>query len=167
LKDIIEKNRQKIRQIIKSITGEYNEDLEQETYIKTFLNLKSYKELNKFSKWICTICANTCRDYLKSAKRINFNTALSNTDELNTFSAKDNIERELTSKERQKLILRAIDKLPKKLKEVIILYEYEDYSYSQIAKRLKVPEGTVKSRINSARNNLKETLSFLLGDDYE
>ena len=52
--------------------------------------------------------------------------------------------------------------LPKKLKETIILYEFEDYSYEKIAEKLKIPQGTVKSRINNARKILKEKLSFLI-----
>jgi len=66
LKDIINKNSFKIKQIIKNITGEYNEDLEQEVYVKTYLNLDKYKEQNKFTQWISTITANLCRDYLIS-----------------------------------------------------------------------------------------------------
>ena len=47
------------------------------------------------------------------------------------------------------------------------MYEFEDYSYEQISSKLKVPVGTVKSRINSARKILKEELHFLIGDDDE
>ena len=51
------------------------------------------------------------------------------------------------------------------MKEALIMYQFEDYSYEQIAKKLKVPEGTVKSRINSARKILKENLSFLMKEE--
>jgi len=163
-KELKEENSAKIKQIIKKFTGEYNEDLEQETYLKTWQNLDKYKELNKFSQWICTICANLCRDYLKSSKRQAFDSALINNEELDLTraKAKDNPEHIYTLKERQKIILNAINKLPKKLKEVIILYEFEEYSYQDISEKLKIPTGTVKSRLNSARNSLKETLSFLM-----
>ena len=53
----------------------------------------------------------------------------------------------------------------KKMKEVIILYEFEDYSYEKIAQKLKIPEGTVKSRLNNARKILKEKLQFLINED--
>ena len=52
------------------------------------------------------------------------------------------------------IFLKEINKLPKKLKETIVLYEFEDYSYEKIAQKLKIPEGTVKSRINNARKIL-------------
>ena len=68
MKKIILENSYKIKQIIKNFTGHYDEDLEQEIYIKTLKNLDKYKEQNKFSSWICTIASNFCRDYLRSAK---------------------------------------------------------------------------------------------------
>ena len=51
------------------------------------------------------------------------------------------------------------------MKEVIILYEFEDYSYEKISKKLNIPEGTVKSRINNARKILKDRLSFLMKEE--
>ena len=165
MKNIINKNSHKIKQIIKNLTGEYNEDLEQEVYIKTYKNLQKYKEQNKFSQWICTIAANLCRDYLRSAKFKNQNQITNDEDVLNNISNKKTPEKEYSSKERQKIILKEINALPKKMKEVIILYEFEDYSYEKIAQKLKIPEGTVKSRINNARKILKERLSFLMKEE--
>ena len=147
------------------MTGGYNEDIEQEVYIRTFKNLNKYEERNKFSSWISVITANICRDYLKSAffKNI-FNTLY---DEDIVLSAKSNNqpERILTQKERQKAVLKAVNLLPSKLKKVIILYEFEDLSYEQISKKLNIPIGTVKSRISNARKLLQSSLQFLLGDD--
>ncbi len=165
MKEIINKNRQKIRQIIKKFTGYQNEDLEQEVYIKTFLHLNKYIEKNKFSQWIGTITANICRDYLKSSYFKNQNNSTNDEYTLDSIKSNQNPEKELTSKERQKIILKEINALPKKMKEVIILYEFEDYSYEKISEKLKIPQGTVKSRINNARKILKEKLSFLLTED--
>lgn len=162
MKDIIAKNGYKIKQIIKNITGEYNEDIEQEVYIKTYLSLHKYTEKNKFSQWISTIAANLCRDYLKSAKFKNSQKTTSEEETLNSIKTNQTPEKIYSSKERQKIILKAVNNLPKKLKETIILYEFEDYSYDKIAQKLKIPTGTVKSRINTARKILQEQLSFLL-----
>ena len=51
------------------------------------------------------------------------------------------------------------------MKQVIILYEFEDYSYEEIAKKLKVPQGTVKSRLNNARKMLAKCLNFLMEEN--
>jgi len=165
LKNIISKNSYKIKQIIKNFTGEYNEDLEQEVYIKTYKNLAKYSEQNKFGAWICTIAANICRDYLRSSKFKNQNQTTSDEEVLNNISIKKTPEHQYSSKERQKIILREINALPKKMKKVIILYEFEDYSYEKIAQKLKIPQGTVKSRINNARKILKERLNFLINEE--
>ena len=84
---------------------------------------------------------------------------------LNLISTKTTPEKELNQKERQKIILKEINSLPKKLKKTIILLEFEDYSYEAISKKLKIPVGTVKSRINTARKILKERLSFLIKEE--
>ena len=67
LKNIVELYGKNIRKIICSMTGTYNEDLEQEVYIKTYKNIDKYKETGNFKGWINTITANLCRDYLKSS----------------------------------------------------------------------------------------------------
>ena len=165
MKEIIKNNTYKIKKIIKNFLGTNNEDLEQEIYIKTYKNLDKYSEQNKFSQWICTIAANVCRDYLKSSKFKN--SQLTDTTDEAILNIKENSTPDeiYSLKERQKIVLREIERLPKKMKEVIILYEFEDYSYDEIAHKLKIPTGTVKSRINTARKILSEKLAFLLGDN--
>ena len=167
MKNIISNNKYKIKQIIKNFTGNYNEDIEQEVYIKTYKNLEKYKEQNKFSQWICTITANLCRDYLKSTKFKLFSNTDHDDELLNNIKYTKTPEKEYSLKEQQRITLKAINNLPNKLKETIILYEFEDYSYEQISKKLKIPEGTVKSRLNTARKILKEELSYLIGDENE
>ncbi len=164
MKEILN-NSFKIKQIIKKFTGEYNEDLEQEVYIRTLKNINKYKEQNKFTQWICTITANICRDYLKSSYFKNNKNTDYDDDALERTSVNQTPETIYTQKERQKLVLKAVNSLPKKMKEVIILYEFEDYSYEKISKKLNVPIGTVKSRINNARKILEEKLSFLIKED--
>ena len=147
------------------MTGGYNEDIEQEVYIRTFKNLNKYEERNKFSSWISVITANICRDYLKSAFFKNKKNTLYDEDIVLSAKSNNQPERILSQKERQKAVLKAVDLLPSKLKKVIILYEFEDLSYEQISKKLNIPIGTVKSRISNARKLLQSSLQFLLGDD--
>ncbi len=164
MKEIINKNCYKIKQIIKNYTGEYNEDLEQEVYIRTYKNLNKYIEQNKFTQWICTIAANLCRDYLRSSYFKNKQITDLNEDAINNLSYKSTPETQYSTKERQKIILKAVNSLPKKMKEIVVLYEFEDYSYEKISSKLNIPIGTVKSRMNSARKILAEKLEFLIKD---
>ena len=71
-------------------------------------------------------------------------------------------ELKLQSKIRQKRILKAIDNLKPKLKEVILLCDIEGMTYEQAASALNVPIGTIKSRIYNAKKELAEVLSDLL-----
>lgn len=167
MKDIIKENKYKIKQIIKNFTGHYDEDLEQEVYIKTYKNLDKYREQNKFSQWICTITANLCRDYLRSSRFKIQNNSCSDDEVLNKIKDNSTPEKEYSRLEKQRITLKAINNLPKKLKQTIIMYEFEDYSYEQISAKLKIPVGTVKSRINNARKILKEELKFLIGENDE
>ena len=138
MKKIINNHSYKIKQIIKNFTGEYNEDIEQEVYIKTYKNLDKYSEQNRFSQWICTIAANLCRDYLRSANFKNKNHTVNDEEVINNITHGKNPEKEYSQKERQRIILKEVNALPKKMKEVIILYEFEDFSYEKIVlKRTK------------------------------
>ena len=162
MKSIIEENKKIIQSIIIRWTGKYNEDLEQEVYIKTWKNIKNYKEQNKFTQWISTITKNICKDYLKSKTFRNTSSEILGDDALQNVKDKEPEICEYDSKLRQKIILRAVNSLPKKMKEVVILYEFEEKSYDEISKKLNIPKGTVKSRLNNARNILKTVLKDLL-----
>ncbi len=158
MKDIIEKYKGTIKKIIINITGYENEDVEQEVYIKTWKNIQKYEERNKFKQWISAITSNACKDFLRKSKKIN-----EVSDEfIENMSDKDNIERNIESIERQKRILKEINKLPKKLKETIIYYELENKSYEEISILCNVPIGTIKSRLYNAREALRENLQDLL-----
>ena len=66
-KNLIEENKQNVKNVIKKFMGRENEDLEQEVYIRV-LTAKKYEEKGSFKSWINLIAANVSRDYLKSAK---------------------------------------------------------------------------------------------------
>ena len=70
----------------------------------------------------------------------------------------------IDAKKRQKLILKAVDSLPSKMRDVVVYYEFEEMSYEEIAARLKISVGTVKSRLFNARSILTEKLSYLKGE---
>ena len=65
--EIINANKQNIKNIIKLITKQENEDIEQEVYIKLWKNAEKYEERGSLKSWVNTIAKNTSKDYLKSA----------------------------------------------------------------------------------------------------
>lgn len=160
---VIENNKQNIKNIIRLITKEDNEDLEQEVYVKIWKNADKYEEKGSIKSWISTIARNTSLDYLKSSYQKVFRTSTS--DEFVMDSIKDKKstpENKVISLERQKRIIDAIEHLKPKFKEVIVMCEINGYTYEECAKKLNCPIGTIKSRIFNAKKELAEQLQDLL-----
>lgn len=161
--EIIETNKNNIKNIIRLITKSENEDLEQEVYIKLWKNSDKYKEQGSMKSWIGTIAKNTSKDYLKSAMVRNEQNSTS--DEFVLTSIKDKKttpEDRVLASERQKKIIKAIDSLKPKLRETIMLCEIYGYTYEEAAEKLNCPIGTIKSRIYNAKKELAEKLEDLL-----
>jgi len=162
-KEIIKTNQYSIKNIIKKVTNEENEDLEQEVYLKVWQNSEKYKELGKFKSWILTIAKNLSKDYLKSANFRHSQNSTSDETILNTIKdTKVTPDKVFANKLRQKRIYNAINELKPKFKEVIILSEIQDMSYEKISEKLNIPLGTVKSRIYNAKKELSEKLADLI-----
>ena len=163
LKEIISTHGKTVRNIIKRITNEENEDLEQEVYSRVWKNAEKYEEKGTFSAWLRTISANLSKDYLKSSqKRLSDNSTSDETVISFVKCKKDTPEELILKRERQKTITEAINKLKPKFKEVIMLYEIENKSYEEISQRIKCPIGTVKSRLYNAKKELAEMLKDLM-----
>lgn len=161
--EIIETNKNNIKNIIRLITKSENEDLEQEVYIKLWKNSDKYKEQGSMKSWIGTIAKNTSKDYLKSAMVRNEQNSTS--DEFVITSIKDKKttpEDRVLASERQKRIIKAIDSLKPKLRETIMLCEIYGFTYEEAAEKLNCPIGTIKSRIYNAKKELAEKLEDLL-----
>lgn len=162
-KKVILENKHNIKNIIRLITKEENDDLEQEVYLKIWKNSDKYKEQGSIKSWIASITKNTSLDYLKSSYKKISDTATS--DDLILTNIKDkkaSPESNIIKQERQKRIVNAINHLKPKFKEVIMICEINGYSYEECAQKLKCPLGTVKSRIYNAKKELAQLLQDLL-----
>lgn len=162
-REIVENNKNNVRSIIKLITNETNEDLEQEVFVKIWKNSDKYKEQGSFKSWVNTIAKNVSKDYVKSAYKRNNDTTVS--DEELLYSVKDKKstpELTLISNDRQKRITKAINSLKPKLKEVVMLCEIYGYTYEDAAFKIKCPVGTIKSRLYNAKKELANLLQDLL-----
>ena len=163
-REIFTKDRQKVKNIIKLVTKEENEDLEQEVFLNAYKNKEKYHERGKFTNSITTITYNVSRDYLKSAKKRYEAPVEDENVVINIRDRKRNPEEASLQRERQMRITAAINALNKKHKEVIILSEIENMSYEDISKKLRCPLGTVKSRIYNAKKELFNILKDLIQD---
>ena len=162
-KEIIKTNQNNVKSIIRLITKENNEDLEQEVYIKVWKNSEKYQEKGSFKSWINTIAKNVSKDYLKSVQKRNQDALTGDDDVFNSIKDKKvPPELRVINNDRQKIITTAIESLKPKFKEVIMLCEIHGYSYEETAFKLKCPLGTVKSRLYNAKKELAEKLKDLL-----
>lgn len=162
-KEIIKNNQNNVRSIIRLITKETNEDLEQEVYVKVWKNSERYNEQGSFKSWINTIAKNVSKDYLKSVQKRNQDALTSDAEILNTIKDKKSTpELRVISNDRQRQITEAIDSLKPKFREVVMLCEIYGYTYEEAAFKLKCPVGTIKSRLYNAKKELANLLKDLL-----
>lgn len=160
-KKVVKDNKKNIQNIIRLVTKEDNEDLEQEVYIRVLKNADKYEEKGTFKSWVTTIAKNISKDYLKSASYKARENSVSEEDDLIQIADKKvTPELRLIKNERQQKIIDAVNSLKPKFKEVVLMCEIYGYSYEDCAKKLNCPLGTVKSRLYNA----KKELSLLLAD---
>ncbi|MDW7680184.1 MAG: sigma-70 family RNA polymerase sigma factor [bacterium] len=144
---------------------EESEDLVQETFLRVYRNRKAYQKVAKFSTWIYTIAGNLAKTELRKRKRRRFFSI----SELG-FNEKDydisdeayNPEKDVDSRLKEAIIHEQIMALSPKFREVIILRDVQQLSYEEISEIVKIPLGTVKSRVNRGRLKLQEKLTTLL-----
>jgi RNA polymerase sigma-70 factor (ECF subfamily) len=139
------------------------EDLTQEAFIKAFASLKSFNEEFAFSTWLYKIATNNSIDYIRKKKlqMYSIDKPIESKDSDFAFELPDDTaeaDKHLISGQRVQLVREAIDQLPEKYRQVIMLRHAEERSYEEIAKMLKLPIGTVKAHIFRARELLYRQL---------
>lgn len=159
---LIENYEKYVYNVILRIVEEKEEakDIAQETFIKAYMSIKTFRKDSSFRTWIYRIAVNTAMDYLRKKVRSKVNLVTAAEDELEIKSfqtAEEVIEQKLTVE----MVRREISKLPVDYKIALILRDIEGMNYEEIASILKVNLGTVKSRIWRARNLLRERIKSL------
>jgi RNA polymerase sigma-70 factor (ECF subfamily) len=166
--EIVRRYRNPITNFIYRMLDDYERSVElaQETFIRIFTSASRYQANYSFSTYIYRIASNLAISELRRRKRRKFVSLFSpftNDDgeavEMDPPDDSPLQDETLIRDERRKAVARAISSLPEKYRAAIVLRDVEGLSYDRIAEVLKLSEGTVKSRINRARNLLKEKLS--------
>lgn len=153
--------------------GNYEEalDVSQDIFLKVYGCLKYFRYQAKFSTYLYRIVINFCRNRLRAITRRRKKEAFSLDDPIDTddgqlkreFAADCPTPRDaLDEKERQKILINALDYLKEEHKEIIILKEIEGLKYEEISDILGIDLGTVKSRLSRARQTLKERLEGII-----
>lgn len=135
------------------------DDIAQETFINAYFAIKSFKIGYSFYTWLYRICMNLSINLLKRQKFVIPESQFEEkTSPLEREASGGDPSNHLATKEMENKIERAMDSLPPKYKGVLVLRIYEDLSYEEIAKTLKISVGTVMSRLYRARERMQEML---------
>ena len=145
------------------------QDLTQDVFIRVYKTMGSYNlEKGAFTTWLTTLARNLLVDHFRRSKQDRMTDSLDAglREEDDPLSLSDRLEDprpspddRLASKETQKLVQAALARISPDLREAVILRDLQDMDYKEIATVLRVPEGTVKSRINRGRMELARLLS--------
>lgn len=169
--DIVRLHNRRIYSLCYRFTSSQDDaqDLTQDVFIRVYRTLASYDaDKGAFTTWIMTLTRNLLVDHFRRSKqdRVTDSIDAGLGEEEDSLSLSNRLEDRgptpddrLASKETQKLVQQALARLSPELREAVILRDLQDMDYKEIAKVLRVPEGTVKSRINRGRTELGRLLS--------
>lgn len=166
--EIVRRYRNPITNFVHRMLDDYDRSVElaQETFIRVYTSASRYQANYSFSTYIYRIATNLAISELRRRKRrktVSLFSPFTNDDgepvEIDPPDLNMLQDETLIKNERRSAVARAITSLPPKYRAAIVLRDVEGLSYDQIADALKLSEGTVKSRINRARNLLKEKLT--------
>jgi len=135
-------------------------DASEEAFVKAYYALSSFKPGESFGAWLHRIVVNTAISELRRRKRRKSVYILDLKDELRAKSRSP--EEALYSSEVKEKLEEGLSMLDEKKREIIILRDIEGFSYREIAELLKIPLGTVMSRLHEARKELKRVMEKVL-----
>lgn len=137
-------------------------DICQETFLSAFRNLNKFRGDAKFSSWIYRIAINCCHTRLRS-RGVN-DLSLEQQIEEQGFQPSNNLadlNEDLQRGQIGEMVRRALAGLPPEMRQVIIMKEYQDLKFHEIAEILDIPVSTVKTRVYTGLSQLKQRLNHL------
>ena len=168
--EIVQRYHRRIYNICYRFAGSGNDadDLTQEVFIKMYRTLNTYDtERGAFMTWVTTITRNLLVDHFRKARQDRLTESLDTvaSDHEDAMPLGDRIpdaspgpDTKVQSREAKEAVHEALQRLSPELREAVILRDLQDMDYREIATVLRVPEGTVKSRINRGRAELARLL---------
>jgi len=131
------------------------EDLAQDIFLKIFKSLSTFDRRANFQTWLISVSRNLCIDHYRSVRkeRETIDREI-DPNELSPASHELSPMAHLEQRDRVVLLRHALAELPETLKTAVLMRDIQEMTYQEIADRLKLPEGTVKSRINRGRTEL-------------
>lgn len=135
------------------------EDVAQEAFVKAYRSFRQLRDRDRFRAWLVRMTWRLALDRQRADRRRATREVAHASEPLVADAAED-----VAARERATHLWAAIDALPEKLRVVVVLSNIEGNDVAEVARLLKVPPGTVKSRLFLARQRLKEHLQWMLSD---
>jgi RNA polymerase sigma-70 factor (ECF subfamily) len=161
---IVRQHWRKVFNIAYKFTGKHDEaeDLTQDVFLKIFKSLKTFDQRANFQTWLVSVSRNLCIDHYRSVRKER-ETIDRGVDPGELTPAAPTISpiAALEQADRVTLLKKALAHLPLTLRSAVLLRDIQELSYQEIADRLHLPEGTVKSRINRGRMELARQIRRL------
>lgn len=136
---------------------EETEDILQNVFVKVYNNIASFDTRRKFSSWIYRIAHNEAVNFLKKRNKkrfVSWEDIVASKDKLETSSGEETPVEKWIKKETREEVQAALDKLPRKYREVLVLRYFLDKSYGDIGEILKKPVNTVGTLISRAKKKM-------------
>ncbi len=148
---------------ISSFPKEDREDILQEVFLSVYENINSFDNSLKFSSWIYRIAHNKVISLWRKNRNTNSNISLEDNFILIEQSLKEeNILKQLEKEENAEIVNKALESLPVKYKEPLVLYFIENKSYEEISDILQMPVSSVGTRIRRAKEKMKQQIEDLI-----
>jgi len=161
---VVRQNWRKVFNVAYKFVGKHDEaeDLTQDIFLKIFKALATFDRRANFQTWIVSISRNLCIDHYRSVRKERQTIAREvDTGDLQPASADRGPYQAAEHQDLRALLRQALQALPATLRTAVILRDLQELSYQEIADQLRLPEGTVKSRINRGRIELAHQLKRL------
>jgi RNA polymerase sigma-70 factor, ECF subfamily len=161
---IVRQNWRKVFNVAYKFVGKHDEaeDLTQDIFLKIFKALNTFDRRANFQTWIISISRNLCIDHYRSVRKERQTIAREvDANDLQPASSDRGPYQAVEHRDLRTLLRQALQTLPVTLRTAVILRDLQELSYQEIADRLGLPEGTVKSRINRGRIELARQLTRL------
>jgi len=161
---IVRQNWRKVFNVAYKFVGKHDEaeDLTQDIFLKIFKALNTFDRRANFQTWIVSISRNLCIDHYRSVRKERQTVARDvDMSDLQPASAERGPYAVAEHQDLRAQLRVALETLPSTLRTAVVLRDLRELSYQEIADRLQLPEGTVKSRINRGRIELAHQLRRL------
>jgi RNA polymerase sigma-70 factor (ECF subfamily) len=139
-------------------------DVTQEAFIRAYKGLNNFRLDSQFYTWLYRIAVNSAYSFLKSNKKFQHHLDVDdqkNSAEVAELTLTEGPEKTIQNEDLRTLINRAVSNLPIALRTALLLREQEGLSYEQIANIVDCQEGTVKSRISRARDQIMQATKYV------